>query len=112
MACGASFFDDSPEKEKEREQRREKRDKEEIGRLTDFFAANVGDNCIDIQYIGGSRVREVKKIYVTKGNGELIVEHRGYRLTVACDPDKWQLELERWNRMGNMSHARVIRQEN
>jgi len=109
MACGASFYEDDPLKDKQREENRLKRDKENADKIVKFFA-KAGLESIAIQRIGGDQTHEVKKIFVTKSENILTILHRGYKISVACDPIRWALELERW-RSCNMTHARIVRQD-
>jgi len=99
-------------RERDRQERRGKNEKEQIGRLTDFFANNLGGGNVDVQCVGGSHAHDATKIFLTKGNHELILTYRGYKITVGCNPAKWSLEFERWKKQGNMTHARLIRLDN
>jgi len=109
MACGASFYEDNPVKDKQREENRLKRDKENANKIVRFFG-EAGMESLTFQRIGGNQSHEVKKIFVTRSENVLTVVHRGYEISVVCDPSRWALELERW-RKHNMTHTRIVHQD-
>jgi hypothetical protein len=66
-------------REQERQKRRNKNEQEQLGRLTDFFTNNLGGANVDVQCVGGQHAHDATKIFVSKGNHELILKYRGTR---------------------------------
>ena len=101
---GCSMREDSPEEAKARAERSARKHREMAERLAKYFGGVVSEP-ITIAQIALSG--DVKKIFVSLKDDELVVEHRGYQVVVPSDAPLTTLELfKNWSAK-ELTHARV-----
>ncbi len=107
MACGQSYYEDNPVKDKLREERTAEKHQKGARKILDFFTTNpdmLGTACITTANVG----YDVKKIKLIIAADVLYLQHRGHEITIVCqDPSSLSVEFRKWI-AANMTHITKI----
>lgn len=107
MACGQSFYEDSPRKEQEREERRKRLNLEASEKIMAFFSTHSTVRTVSMSRKAHERDHDCKRILTTTGEQTLTIHHRGYEILVDGDPAVLVPLFEKWHKV-NMTHARIF----
>jgi len=83
MACGSSFDEENPIKDRLREERSAKKHLDAAKKIADFLQKKLDGSCVSVTHAPNVNC-QVKRVRVAVNGLNLSVQHRGFNISANC----------------------------